>query len=261
MKKKLVSLIALALALTAFSGLPGFSAGDVEAATPTFQKVNFTNGTVTASYLNVRQGPATTYKVVCVLKKGQKVKVFGKVGNWYAIYETPTGCVGAVSSKYVKIASSTATTAPKTTTPSKPAAPLPTPQTTPSTGASQEEQALMNLVNKARADAGAGALQFDTNLMKVARLKAKDMVDNNYFSHQSPTYGSPFDMMRQFGVEFKTAGENIAGNQTVSGAFNAWMNSPGHKANILNDKFNYAGFGIVSSSTYGKILVQQFVGR
>ena len=92
-------------------------------------------------------------------------------------------------------------------------------------------------------------------------MKAKDMVDNNYFSHQSPTYGSPFDMMRQFGISFKTAGENIAGNRTVEGAFKAWMNSEGHKKNILNSGFNYTGIGIVDSSKYGKMLVQQFIGK
>jgi uncharacterized YkwD family protein len=154
--------------------------------------------------------------------------------------------------------------------PGKITTPAPTPQpqkpgtTTPApsnVGATADEQAMLDLVNKARADAGLGALQFDAELLKVARLKAKDMVDNNYFSHQSPTYGSPFDMMRQFGVSFKTAGENIAGNQTVDAAFKAWMNSPGHKANILNGNYNYTGIGIVSGSAYGKIFVQMFIGR
>ncbi|HHY23587.1 MAG TPA: SCP-like extracellular protein, partial [Clostridiaceae bacterium] len=72
---------------------------------------------------------------------------------------------------------------------------------------------------------------------------------------------SPFDMMKQFGISFRTAGENIAGNRTVEGAFKAWMNSEGHRKNILNGNFNYTGIGIVESSTYGKILVQQFIGR
>jgi uncharacterized protein YkwD len=68
-------------------------------------------------------------------------------------------------------------------------------------------------------------------------------------------------MLKKFGVTFKAAGENIAGNQTVAGAFKAWMNSPGHKANILNGNFNYCGFGITPSPTYGKMLVQQFIKR
>jgi uncharacterized YkwD family protein len=104
-------------------------------------------------------------------------------------------------------------------------------------------------------------LKFDETLLKVAREKARDMVANNYFSHNSPTYGSPFDMMKQFGVTYRTAGENIAGNSTLQGAVTAWMNSQGHRENILNSAYNYTGIGIVSSPKYGKILVQMFIGR
>ena len=87
------------------------------------------------------------------------------------------------------------------------------------------------------------------------------MVKNNYFSHTSATYGSPFDMMKSFGVSYKTAGENIAGNSSNTGAVNAWMNSEGHKANILNSSFNYTGVAVVKSSKYGKIFVQMFIGK
>ena len=87
------------------------------------------------------------------------------------------------------------------------------------------------------------------------------MVDNNYFSHTSPTYGSPFNMLNNFKISYKTAGENIAGNSSNSGAVNAWMNSSGHKANILNGNFNYTGIGVVNGSKYGKIYVQMFIGK
>jgi len=269
MKKKIAFLIVLALLFTTVSGFIVPDIKKVDAAT-TFQRVNFVNGVVTATALNVRQGPSTKYEIVCVLKKGQTVKIFGKLGNWYAVYENATGCVGAVDSKYIKVAGAapakqtTPKTTPKTTTPAPKPTPTPTPeqpQPTPTTDVSEDEQTLLNLVNKARVDAGVGALAFDKELMKVARLKAEDMVNNNYFSHQSPTYGSPFDMMKQFGITFKTAGENIAGNSTVEGAFKAWMGSEGHKKNILNGNFNYTGIGIVPSKTYGKVLVQQFIGR
>ena len=96
---------------------------------------------------------------------------------------------------------------------------------------------------------------------ELAREKARDMVSNNYFSHTSPTYGSPFEMMKKYGISYKTAGENIAGNSSNSGAVNAWMNSEGHRANILNSSFNYTGLGVVNSSRYGKIYVQMFIGR
>ena len=80
-------------------------------------------------------------------------------------------------------------------------------------------------MNKERTNAGLPALKIDAELQKVARLKAKDMVDNNYFSHTSPTYGSPFEMMKKFGITYKAAGENIAGNSNNAAAVKAWMNS------------------------------------
>lgn len=271
MKRKVILLVVLSIVCSGLIGITGFDNMNASAA-PLFQRVNYVDATVTANSLNVRQGPSVKYPVVCVLKKNQTVKIFGKLGNWYAVYEPAKGCVGAVDSRYVKSKAAAApapktTPAPKKTTPKTPA-PAPTPKTTPApapttppSGVSQEEQTLLNLINKERANAGLSPLAFDMELLKVARLKAKDMVDNNYFAHQSPTYGSPFDMMKQFGVTFKTAGENLAGNQTLEGAVKAWMNSPGHKQNILNGNFNYTGLGIVPSSTYGKILVQQFIGR
>ena len=102
-------------------------------------------------------------------------------------------------------------------------------------------------------------MQIDNELQNVARIKANDMVDNNYFSHTSPTYGSPFDMIKSFGITYKTAGENIAGNSSNNGAVNAWMNSEGHKANILNNSYNYTGLAVVNSPKYGKIYVQMFM--
>ena len=105
------------------------------------------------------------------------------------------------------------------------------------------------------------ALKVDEEVQRVARIKAEDMVKNNYFSHTSPTYGSPFNMLQSFKISYRTAGENIAGNSSNSGAVNAWMNSSGHRANILNSSFNYTGIGVVNSSKYGKIYVQMFIGK
>ncbi|SDX67796.1 CAP domain-containing protein [Paenibacillus sp. CF384] len=101
---------------------------------------------------------------------------------------------------------------------------------------------VVTLVNKERANAGLGTLKSDTLLTKVALDKAKDMYTNNYFDHNSPTYGSPFDMMRAYGVSYSYAGENIAkGQRTPAEVMQAWMNSPGHKANILSKNFNKIG--------------------
>lgn len=124
-----------------------------------------------------------------------------------------------------------------------------------------DEKEVFNLINKERQNNGLSALKVDVEVQRVARIKAQDMVNNNYFSHQSPTYGSPFDMLKSFKITYKTAGENIAGNSSNSSAVSAWMNSSGHRANILNGNFNYTGIGVVNGSKYGKIYVQMFIGK
>jgi len=94
----------------------------------------------------------------------------------------------------------------------------------------------------------------------MARVKAEDMRDNNYFSHTSPTYGSPFDMMKQFGISFTAAGENIAkGQKTPESVMSGWMNSPGHRANILSANYNQIGVGYVTDSRGTTYWVQEFI--
>ena len=105
--------------------------------------------------------------------------------------------------------------APTTTTPEKPAATTPatpstTTTTTPTASLGSYEQQVVDLVNKERAAAGLPALKVNTKLAGVAEKKAEDLRDKGYFSHTSPTYGSPFDMMKQFGITYSSAGENIA---------------------------------------------------
>ncbi|MFD0711629.1 CAP domain-containing protein [Paenibacillus sp. GCM10027626] len=112
----------------------------------------------------------------------------------------------------------------------------------PSGNSSQDEQQVLELVNQARTSAGLKALTLNSSLSKVAMAKAQDMINNNYFDHQSPTYGSPFDMMKSFGITYNAAGENIAKGQTSPReVMNQWMNSEGHRANILNSSFNQIG--------------------
>ena len=120
---------------------------------------------------------------------------------------------------------------------------------------------VFNLINQQRTNNGLQALKVDEEVQRVAKIKAQDIVNNNYFSHNSPTYGSPFDMLKSFKVSYKTAGENIAGNSSNSAAVTAWMNSSGHKANILNSNYTYTGIGVVSSPKYGKVYVQMFIGK
>ncbi|WP_456119842.1 CAP domain-containing protein [Virgibacillus tibetensis] len=123
----------------------------------------------------------------------------------------------------------------------------------------QFEQEVVELTNQERAKQGLSALKIDTELSKVAREKSRDMAANNYFAHNSPTYGSPFDMMQKFGVSYRTAGENIAkGQRTPTEVVNAWMNSDGHRANILNGNFTHIGVGFVEQ---GNHWTQQFIGK
>lgn len=263
MKKRIVAFILLTfLTVTVFGLLsPSITRTNAE---QTWRRVDFISGIVTAAELNVRKGPSSKYMIIGTLKKNQWVNVLAEIDGWYVIFDTSTGIVGCVSGKYLsppnKVNTPSTPSTPSTTATPKPTA-APQPTTAPQAGLSQDEQKLLNLINQERAKAGLAALKADAALMDVARLKAKDMVQNNYFSHQSPTYGSPFDMMRQFGISFKTAGENIAGNSTEEGATKAWMNSEGHRKNILNGNFNYTGIGIYESPKYGKIFVQMFIGR
>ena len=123
----------------------------------------------------------------------------------------------------------------------------------------QFEQQVVELTNQERSKHGLQPLQVDQALSKVAREKSRDMATNNYFAHNSPTYGSPFDMMNQFEIDYRTAGENIAkGQRSPQQVVNAWMNSEGHRANILNGNYTHIGVGYVEQ---GNHWTQQFIGK
>ena len=120
------------------------------------------------------------------------------------------------------------------------------------------ENEVIRLVNEIRVKNGLNALIPDWELSRVARYKSQDMKDNNYFSHTSPVYGSPFNMMKKFGISYKTAAENIAkGQKTPQAVVNSWMNSSGHRANILNPSYKKIGVGYVAGGNYW---TQMFVG-
>ena len=144
-------------------------------------------------------------------------------------------------------------------------APVPTQAPTEEAAEPQQTQALsayeleiVRLINEIRTQYGLGQLTVNKELSRVARIKSQDMRDKGYFSHTSPTYGSPFDMMKRFGIRYRTAGENIAmGYRTPQSVVNGWMNSPGHRANILNGSFKEIGMGYVESGNYW---TQMFIG-
>jgi uncharacterized YkwD family protein len=144
---------------------------------------------------------------------------------------------------------------------SKPAtqAPAPSQNVNNEAGLNAYEQQVVDLTNKERAKYGLLPLKVDLALSKVAREKSRDMAVNHYFSHNSPTYGSPFEMMKKFGISYTAAGENIAmGQRTPQEVVAAWMNSEGHRANILNRNYTHIGVGFEEN---GYIWTQQFIRK
>lgn len=174
-----------------------------------------------------------------------------------------------VPTKPVKPTTPTDTEKPSTpikpTTPTKPTTPVDKPSPTdtekPSTSAALNayENKVFELTNVERTKNGLKPFTLNVELSKVARIKSQDMTDKNYFDHNSPTYGSPFDMMKKFGISYNYAAENIAkGQKTPEEVVTAWMNSAGHRANILNPNLNQIGVGFDSRAN---TWTQQFIGK
>lgn len=256
MKKFLISLLIISVIFSMFSVIYGITY---------YEKVDFVTGIVTASALNIRSGPGTNFKSVGLVYKNEYVRVFAKVGDWYVI-QTENDLIGAANTKYIRGITGNSNSINSNSnvnnnTNINTSINTNTSHAQNNSNITTEEQELLKLINEKRAAYGLSDLKFDEELQRVAKIKAKDLVNNNYFSHNSPTYGSPFDMMKSFGIKYKAAGENIAGNSTLKGAVDAWMNSQGHRENILSNAYNYTGIGIVESPTYGKILVQMFIGK
>ena len=122
-----------------------------------------------------------------------------------------------------------------------------------------EEQETLDLINKYREEMGRDELKPLAELQDVAKLKAEDIVENEYFSHTSPNLGTPFEMLKANGIDYNIAGENLDGNISPEKAVEAWINSPTHKENILEGKFQYTGISVVESPVYGKVFVQLFI--
>ncbi|MEC1721055.1 SafA/ExsA family spore coat assembly protein [Schinkia azotoformans] len=124
------------------------------------------------------------------------------------------------------------------------------------------ETQVIQLTNQQRAKYGLPALATDWELSRVARYKSVDMRDKNYFSHTSPTYGSPFTMMKNFGIRYTAAAENIAAGQTSpQEAVNSWMNSPGHRQNILDSRMTHIGVGYAKGGSYQHYWTQMFIKK
>ena len=120
------------------------------------------------------------------------------------------------------------------------------------------ENEVIRLVNEIRRSNGLKPLTANWELSRIARYKSEDMSNNRYFSHTSPTYGTPFQMIKAFGLSYRSAGENIAyGYGTPAAVVNGWMNSSGHRANILNASYTQIGVGYCAGGNYW---TQMFIG-
>lgn len=208
--------------------------------------------------------PATTQTTTSVSASGSSVI---SLKNYFYNYTplttqtTPPTNIEGTAPATTPTSTPTATPAPTPTTAPTPTQPATTSVSTAkipaATSLSAEEQQMVNQINQERANAGLAPLKVDLRLVGVAETKANDMKTNGYFSHTSPTYGSPYDMMKMAGVQYYSAGENIARNISVDAAMAAFMSSDGHKANILNSGYTHVGVGIVYSSS-GSYYVQEF---
>lgn len=146
--------------------------------------------------------------------------------------------------------------------------PKPEPKPTPaasgsgSGGATTKEQQMVNLINQARANAGLPPLKVSSQLTNAARAKSRDMIDKNYFSHTSPTYGSFTNLLDRYGVSYRSAAENLAmnSNGSVTAAHDMLMGSPGHRVNILGSSYSLIGVGIQVRSDGSHFYTQLFVG-
>ncbi|MFF3021389.1 CAP domain-containing protein [Gottfriedia sp. NPDC057948] len=273
--KKVISLSTLAATLLVGAPVSAVHADTINKDTKAYtQKVDLNN--VLFSYfnlpsLNTSNGKIDLSKFGIDMTKlqdsiKQQLEAQLKQGNSSNTTTKPT----VPTTPATPVKPSTPTTKPTVpTTPSKPTTPSPATPATPATPApstpansaslSAYESKVVDLTNAERTKAGLKPFTVNATLSKTARLKSQDMTDKNYFDHTSPTYGSPFDMMKQFGITYSYAAENIAkGQKTPEEVVTAWMNSAGHRANILNPNLTQIGVGYDSRSN---AWTQQFIGK
>ena len=201
MKSKFIVLVVMAALLISTTCYATF-AGSEPRARPAFEKMDSSTGEVNVSVLNLREGPSTDYPTIGKLSKGQVLTVMGRLGDWYAVYDPDTGRVGAVYGRYLDVEDVTVPVSANVAEKKEKTSP-------PSSGKivlTEDEQKLLELVNKAREENGLEPLAIDENLMKVARIKAKDMV-KTITTPVADIY-SPFDMMSSSTMQQICRGEH-----------------------------------------------------
>lgn len=243
------------------NGIVILSGKNVKTNQMTYAKANVTNKTLVVNGKTmtnaVQLKNGTTYIVLRALSEAFGYNVgwnSGKIS--ISCPQTAAPSKNNTASQNNKTSNSSNTTTNSNTNTQKPAQSGTTAnQTTPTQSVSNSitayENEVLNLVNIERQKAGLSALKMDEALRSVAKKKSEDMRINKYFSHTSPTYGSPFDMMKKFGINYTMAGENIAmGQRTPQEVVTAWMNSSGHRANILKAEYTHIGVGYDANGNY-----------
>lgn len=243
--KKILSILVLSVVLFSGCTTPQQKPRIEPMASSIFEKGKVQQIQITKDNTNCREGQNQKDAVIKQLPKNKVYDVVGELGDQYVV-RTEDGKVGCVN--------------PSDCQPHIEEPKLNNQEQNIDKLTANEEE-MVRLLNDERSKKGLNPLKLDMEITKVARLKSQDMIDKNYFSHNSPTYGSPFDMMKKFNINYIYAGENIAGNPSVQEAHTALMNSEGHRKNILNPSFTHIGIGIKDGGKYGKMYTQMFVGR
>ena len=194
------------------------------------ENVKFT-GCVNTNTLNVRQGPGTNYKIVTTLKKGSIVNVIGKIDDWYII-QTENNIFGLCSKEYIE-----------------------------DMGEYTSEMAILNAINEQREKKKIKKLTLDAKLSEIAKIKAQDIIDNNYFSHESKKLGTPFEMLEKYDIKFMTVGENIAKSNDIEDFVKLVTENDSYRQNAISNDYNYTGISILPIDEFNYIYVQLFVGR
>lgn len=210
------------------------------------------NATIKGDNTIVRGGPSTSFSVYGKLNAGDKVYVIGAIDNFLLVI-TSDNLVGMIREDLVEHYTENIVQEEINKSNN---------ETSESNDDSKATASyILEKINAERIANGLPALSLDSLLTATAQTKAKDMVENNYFSHTSPTYGSPFEMMQNAGVTYISAGENIAGNSSIDDAITSFLSSEEHSKNILSNSYNYIGIGIEKSNTYGYVIVLMFIGK
>lgn len=193
--------------------------------------------------LNVRSGPGIEYEIIGEALKDEVLQVYGTEKNWYLV-GLKNGSYGMVYYEYAEPVQFEAVELEQ--------------------GAADEveltdTEKLFSLINETRVKNGLEAFEWNEKLNNIALKKCEDMLENKYFAHDSPVYGTPFKMLKHFEIEYNGATENLAKTSSVEAAFEQIMASPSHRSNVLSKRYNNIGVAVVEHSKYYKLVVQIFV--